>query len=69
MNYKQALAALIFMAATSFNSNTSEDEDVKDIEVKYVPNRGLKPFKINGKTIWAINRKNAERKARKEETK
>jgi len=32
-------------------------------------NKNLKEFNINGKTVWAINEKNAIRKANKEEPK
>lgn len=39
---------------------------MKEQEIKRNIAHGLKRFVINGKTVWALNQKNAERKAKKQ---
>lgn len=39
---------------------------LKEQEIKRNIARGLTRFEIDGKTVWALNQKNAERKARKQ---
>ena len=40
-------------------------ENLKEKERKIQNNRGLKEFKYNGKSVFAINKKNADKKAKK----
>jgi hypothetical protein len=39
-------------------------KDHKSKPVKYIPGKGMRMFNINGVEVWAINEKNAIRKAK-----
>lgn len=63
-----ALSMLAFASTTS--AGVDRDIEInagggeKNLEAYYVK-KGLKRFIIQGKEVWALNKKNAERKAKK----
>lgn len=55
------------LASMSDAENTGREFDPSILpEKKVLYPKGHKPFWVNGKEIWALNRKNAEKKYHKE---
>jgi hypothetical protein len=71
--YMAAIMALAYASSTipySPELNSPEPtlltpEEVEERRRRVLANHGLKEFDIDGVIVWAINRKNAERKAKK----
>lgn len=70
--YLAAVMALAMMSGDGIPTYTREKEDpkqrerrLKAVKEKRYKEQGLQLFDIDGKKVWALNRKNAERKAKK----
>ena len=59
--------AMMLSSMGSSNHYISDSDVIDNIKkpARFVPSKGMKKFNINGKEVWAINEKNAIRKAGK----